>query len=264
MNFHTTVPILYSNDVLKSLEYYTEVLGFDCKWDWGQPPTFGGVSKDGVQIFFCEKEQGNPGTWLSIMMDDVDEYYEKIKAKGAIILSPPESMSWGIREMLVQDHDGHCIRFGHNISHRPGASSPLPDTVRIVERKPTVEEYKELVAAVGWSQTQANADPEQILAAPLFAVVSEELSTGKAIGCALVLGDNTSFYYVKDVIVHPGWQCKHIGTEMMNTISRWLQDNAPHNALVGLYTGGNLAPFYNQFGFKHAYGMSFRVQNQLP
>jgi catechol 2,3-dioxygenase-like lactoylglutathione lyase family enzyme len=158
MNFHTTVPILYSNDVLKSLEYYTEVLGFDCKWDWGNPPSFGGVSKDGVQIYFCEKEQGNPGTWLSIMLDNVDEYYEKIKAKGANIVSPPESMSWGIREMLVQDPDGHCIRFGHNISHRPAGSSPLPEAVRIVERKPTIEEYKELVSAVGWTQTQANAD----------------------------------------------------------------------------------------------------------
>lgn len=264
MNFHTTVPILYSNDVLKSLEYYTDVLGFDCKWDWGSPPTFGGVSKDGVQIFFCEKEQGNPGTWLSIMLDDVDEYYEKIKAKGAIILAPPESMTWGIREMLVQDHDGHCIRFGHNISHRPGSSCPLPDSVRIVERKPTVEEYKELVAAVGWTETQQNADPELVLSAPIFAVVAEELNTGRAIGCALLLGDNTSFYYVKDVMVQPAWQNKHIGTEMMNSISKWLDQNAPTNALVGLYTGGYLAPFYNQFGFKHAYGMSFRVHNQLP
>lgn len=263
MSFQTTIPILYSSDVVKSLKYYTEVLGFDCKWDWGHPPTFGGVSKDGVQIFFCEKDQGNPGTWLSIMLDDVDEYYESIKTKGAIIQSPPESMTWGIREMVVEDHDGHCIRFGHNIAHRPGASSPLPATVRIVARKPTPEEYNQLIDAVGWRYNQPNVDTEKILAAPLFSVVAEEMATGKAIGCALMLGDNASFYYVKDVMVHPQWHNKNIGTEMMQSITRWLQSNAPHNALVGLYTGGYLAPFYQQFGFRHAYGMSMRVQNQL-
>lgn len=259
MSFQRSIPILYSDNVVRSLTYYMEVLNFDHKWDWGNPPTFGGVSKDGVELFFCEKEQGNPGTWISIMLDDVDEYYETIKAKGAIIASPPESMPWGIREMHVQDPDGHTIRFGHNISHKL-PSSGFPDNIRIVERKPDIEEYKALIAAVGWQQSQANADPAKILAAPLFAVVAEDSETNTAIGCALLLGDEASFYYVKDVMVHPKWQCKQIGTAMMKALTHWLQEHAPQNALVGLYTGGYLAPFYNQFGFRHAYGMSMRVQ----
>ena len=115
MKFEKSISILYSADVARSLAYYIEKLGFDDKWEWDSPPTFGGVVKDNVEIFFCEKGQGNPGTWLSVFVEDVDAYYESIKPKGAVIIAPPDSKEWNVREMLVQDPDGHIIRFGHRI-----------------------------------------------------------------------------------------------------------------------------------------------------
>lgn len=113
MSFEEVVPILYSADVKRSLAYYIEKLAFDDKWEWDEPATFGGVSKHNVRIFFCLKNQGSPGTWLAINVENVDEYYEIIKARGAVILSPPGDKEWFMREMLVQDPDGHIIRFGH-------------------------------------------------------------------------------------------------------------------------------------------------------
>jgi len=113
MVFESVVPILYSEDVTKSLAYYMEQLAFDGKI---HPTTFGGVSKDCIRLFFCLKYQGNPGTWIAINVDNVDEYYETIKARGAKILSPPEDKEWFMREMLVEVPDGHIIRFG---SERP-------------------------------------------------------------------------------------------------------------------------------------------------
>lgn len=115
MKFEKAVPILYSANVVKSLAYYTEKLGFTEKWEWNNPPDFGGVVRDEVQIFFCLDNQGSPGTWLSVFLENVDEYYEDIKARGATILSPPDDKPWFVREMLVQDPDGHIIRFGHGI-----------------------------------------------------------------------------------------------------------------------------------------------------
>lgn len=114
MAFDSVVPILYSSDVSRSLAYYIENLAFDQKWEWDDPVTFGGVSRDCVRIFFCLRNQGHPGTWLAVNMDNVDEYYEIIRARGAKILSPPENKEWFMREMLVEDPDGHVIRFGHN------------------------------------------------------------------------------------------------------------------------------------------------------
>ncbi len=115
MTFESIVPILYSENVVRSLNYYMEQLAFDEKWEWDNPTTFGGVSKDCVRLFFCLKDQGNPGTWIAVNVDNVDEYYEEIKARGAKILSPPGDKEWFMREMLVEDPDGHIIRFGHGI-----------------------------------------------------------------------------------------------------------------------------------------------------
>jgi catechol 2,3-dioxygenase-like lactoylglutathione lyase family enzyme len=115
MKFECVVPILYSADVARSIDYYVNKLGFEDKWEWDSPPTFGGVSKGNVQIFFCKEGQGKPGTWLSVFVDDVDEFCKQAKAKGAKILSEPKSMEWNVREMLVEDPDGHKIRFGHGI-----------------------------------------------------------------------------------------------------------------------------------------------------
>ena len=115
MKFEKSITILYSADIVRSLDYYTEKLGFDEKWEWDSPPTFGGVNKDDVAIFFCKNDQGNPGTWLCIVVDNVDEYYESIKDKGANIAAVPQTKEWNMREMLVEDPDGHIIRFGHRI-----------------------------------------------------------------------------------------------------------------------------------------------------
>ena len=115
MTFESIVPILYSADVRRSIGYYMEQLAFDDKWEWDDPTTFGGVSRESVRIFFCLKDQGSPGTWLAINVDNVDEYYEVIKARGATIVSPPGDKEWFMREMLVEDPDGHIIRFGHGI-----------------------------------------------------------------------------------------------------------------------------------------------------
>lgn len=65
---------------------------------------------------FCKDDQGHLGTWLSLMVDDVDEYYGSIKDSGVKILSKPDSKEWNIRGMLVECLDGHILRIGHNTS----------------------------------------------------------------------------------------------------------------------------------------------------
>ena len=119
MKIESVIPVLYSDDVTRSLAYYTEVLGFEEKWTWDDPPTFGGVLIGDTTIFFCKGDQGHPGTWLCLNVDNVDKYYEAIKAKGALILSEPDTKPWFMREMLVKDPDGHILRIGHNTNCEP-------------------------------------------------------------------------------------------------------------------------------------------------
>jgi catechol 2,3-dioxygenase-like lactoylglutathione lyase family enzyme len=120
------VPILNVRDVAASLKFYVDVLGFDRSWHWGHPPTFGGVHAGEAEIQFCLDGQGGPGTWLAIWVDDVDAWYERLRAKQVDIRQPPTNFPWGVRELNVADLDGHRIRFS-TATHAPADSADFPD-----------------------------------------------------------------------------------------------------------------------------------------
>ena len=106
------IPILNVSDFQASVKYYTEKLGFTKAWDWGNPPTFGCVTRDKIEIFFCLRGQGQSGTWHSIFVNDVDALFTELKERGAKIVMPPKDEPWGVREFHVEDPDGHTFRFG--------------------------------------------------------------------------------------------------------------------------------------------------------
>lgn len=108
---HRVEPILNVHDVAASLDYYVDRLGFTCTFTWGEPATFAGVARDGAALMLCQDGQGQPGTWLSIWVDDVDSLHDELRERGADIRHEPVDLSWGVREMNVADLDGHRIRF---------------------------------------------------------------------------------------------------------------------------------------------------------
>jgi uncharacterized glyoxalase superfamily protein PhnB len=115
---HCLTPILYVRDFEEAMRYYTEKLLFERLWDWGDPLSFGAVRLGKVEIFFCLKGQGHPGTWLMIFVDDVDHYFEQISRLGANVIQKPTDEPWGVREIHVQDPNQHVIRFGQSIAMR--------------------------------------------------------------------------------------------------------------------------------------------------
>lgn len=115
----SVTPILSVKDVRASIAYYTKKLGFESSWTWDEAAGFGGVCCGDIEIFFCKDNQGNPGTWLSIWTDDVDALYEVYKTTGAIVREPPTTKPWSVREMNVEDLDGHRIRFSMSTHKHP-------------------------------------------------------------------------------------------------------------------------------------------------
>jgi ankyrin repeat protein len=110
--FLSAVPILNVRNVRASIDYYVEKLGFAKEWDWGDPPTFGCVWRDQVRIFLCHDAQGVRGVWISIFVQDVDALHQDYVRRGALIRQPPTNFEWGVREMNVEDLDGHRLRVG--------------------------------------------------------------------------------------------------------------------------------------------------------
>lgn len=110
--FLSSVPILSVRSVPASIDHYVHKLGFEKEWDWGAPPTFACVRRDQVSIFLCQGAQGAPGTWISIFVQNVDALFEDYQRRGADIRQGPTNFPWGVREMNVQDLDGHRLRLG--------------------------------------------------------------------------------------------------------------------------------------------------------
>lgn len=110
--FDGLTPILNVKSILESINYYVSILGFKQDWVWGDPSTFASISRDGVCIFLCQNAQGRSGTWLSISVENVDALYEDYQAKGVVIRQAPTNFSWGMREMNIEDLDGHRLRIG--------------------------------------------------------------------------------------------------------------------------------------------------------
>ncbi|HET6977128.1 MAG TPA: bleomycin resistance family protein [Pyrinomonadaceae bacterium] len=110
IEFKVATPILNVKNIQESFDYYVQKLGFEKRWDWGDPVDFGCVARGKVEIFLCQGCQGQPGMWMSIFLDDIDALHEEYKKSGATILNPPTDYPWHTREMLVEDLDGHRFR----------------------------------------------------------------------------------------------------------------------------------------------------------
>jgi predicted lactoylglutathione lyase len=108
-HFEHADPILRVADMARSIRYYTEVLGF-ANQEWGDDQ-FTCVVRDGASIYLSFGDQGCPGTWVWVGVEDVAELYEEYQASGATFADPPRNYPWAY-EMKVLDPDGHVLRFG--------------------------------------------------------------------------------------------------------------------------------------------------------
>jgi catechol 2,3-dioxygenase-like lactoylglutathione lyase family enzyme len=56
--FQATIPILNVKNIAASMDYYVNKLGFEKKWDWGEPVNFGCWTRQGRDLSL----PGRPGT----------------------------------------------------------------------------------------------------------------------------------------------------------------------------------------------------------
>lgn len=109
---HTGVPV---TDVEAAVAFYTEKLGLELGFTWGDPPTMAGVNLGEAQIFL-ERGTPNPeGAHLYFVVGDADELFEFHRAQGVEIVAEPADESYGLRDYRVRDLHGYVLAFGHYI-----------------------------------------------------------------------------------------------------------------------------------------------------
>ena len=133
MNAKGVTPILNVSNIEESFEWFRK-LGWEKGWDWGDPPTFGGVCSGGCEIFLCLDGQGgrgrgstastfgeaggesaDNGVWMSIWIDDVDAVHRRCRDQGIEVVFEPADMPWNVREMHIRHPDGHVFRVSQGI-----------------------------------------------------------------------------------------------------------------------------------------------------
>ena len=255
-------PIFPVADVVATVRYYRDVLGFAEEWVWGEPPDFGGVRWGKVGAMFAlQSEPGANvgGQWHSFFVEGIDVLYSLHNHNGATIHSPLEAKPWGLREYTVRDLNGHYLRFGQRGLDRPARREPASDVV-VVERLPTPDEYWVLLHAVGWADKDRPEQNSQALSGARFGVVAVE--GDRAVGTGMVIGDGVTFAYLKDIMVLPEWQGRGIGTRIVEALLAIIRRARPDGMLVTLFTGQHRAEFYERFGFcgpEKLYGMSLKT-----
>jgi catechol 2,3-dioxygenase-like lactoylglutathione lyase family enzyme len=105
------IPILRVESVAASIRFYVDVLGFKEDWGGEHESTFASVSRDHRAIMLCEGDQGQPGTWIWIGVEDIEPLFAEYKTKGAKFREQPTNYPWAY-EMKIEDPDGHVLRFG--------------------------------------------------------------------------------------------------------------------------------------------------------
>jgi catechol 2,3-dioxygenase-like lactoylglutathione lyase family enzyme len=105
------IPILRVKSVAAGIRFYVDVLGFKVDWGGEDGSTFASVSCDGRAIMLAQGEQGQPGTWIWIGVEDIEPLFAEYKAKGVKFREPPTNYPWAY-EMKIEDPDGHVLRFG--------------------------------------------------------------------------------------------------------------------------------------------------------
>ncbi|WP_405870655.1 VOC family protein [Streptomyces zaomyceticus] len=131
-----TIPILPCSTLQPVLDFYT-ALGFEVTFRQKSPNPYAVVERGGIELQFFGLKQYDPASSIStcyVVTDDVDGLHEafrtglkaaygRIPTRGLPRIGALKDMSYGVRQFLMTDPGGNCVRVGQPIGddphHRP-------------------------------------------------------------------------------------------------------------------------------------------------
>lgn len=105
-----TVPILPVRDLVVSLKFYTETLGFQIDWGGEAGSMIASVSCDGRLIMLSQLQPWVAPAWVWIGLED-DALFDDYRSRGVSVLQEPRNEPWAY-EMKFLDPDGNVLWMG--------------------------------------------------------------------------------------------------------------------------------------------------------
>ncbi len=119
MKLDYLTPMLWTNDIKASIDFYQNFLGFELDnynegWGWCH------MHKDKVCVMFTTNEHAPNRESLKftgsfyIYTKDVDELWNELKTK-ATVCYEPANFAHNMREFGIYDNNGYLLQFGREL-----------------------------------------------------------------------------------------------------------------------------------------------------
>jgi hypothetical protein len=124
--FFGAVPVFLVDDIVPTVEYYRDRLGFEIDFVYGDPPGYGSVSRGGAILNFYKSDPpgrrnsvrrtgaGN-GVDAYIVVRDIDDLFAEYQAAGVIIMNYPATHDTGMREFKIEETNGYILVFAEEV-----------------------------------------------------------------------------------------------------------------------------------------------------
>ncbi|MFI8932934.1 bleomycin resistance protein [Streptomyces sp. NPDC053474] len=145
-----TIPLLPCPAIQPVVDFYT-ALGFETTYLQKSPYAYAVVERGPVELQFFGMKQYDPAGSYSgcyVLTDDVEALYAafraglkaaygKVPRRGLPRIGPLKDMSYGVRQFLMTDPAGNCIRVGQQLSedqsHRPAPKETFARALHIAD-----------------------------------------------------------------------------------------------------------------------------------
>ena len=114
-------PQLIVPDPKRTAEFYRDKLGFTIIGLVQEPPVYAMMERDGFQVHFAKSDGAEFSTNknfrsisydLIIWVPEIDLFFEEMQLSGVTIHERIVKRSYGSREFVIEDCDGHRILVG--------------------------------------------------------------------------------------------------------------------------------------------------------
>lgn len=119
--FMAVEPQLFVSNIEASCDYYADKLGFSIAFLYGDPPYYGQIYRDGVQLNLRQVERlpldpafrsvEQDALSATILVEDVAALAAEYEASRAIFHQQLRTEEWGTSTIIISDPDGNLIAF---------------------------------------------------------------------------------------------------------------------------------------------------------
>ena len=120
------VPVFLVDEIISTVEYYRDKLGFRVDYVYGDPPNYGSVSRGGAVLHFTKSDppgrrngvrRAGPGNGVDafFVVSEVDALHAQFAENGAVVITGPAAHEYGMREFKIEDTNGYILVFAAEI-----------------------------------------------------------------------------------------------------------------------------------------------------